>query len=114
MARPRVKRLLGLQVALIWQLNFGYPDLRAMQLRLLDGLELPRESSVRSLAVEQSRQIQHLFKDVDQRLGAFPARPSEHGLHRRSRWLERIRNTPIPPPYDMFVRMINWIFGTNC
>ena len=23
--------------------------------------------------------------------------------------LERIRNTPIPPPYDLFVRVINWV-----
>ena len=27
--------------------------------------------------------------------------------------LERIRNTPIPPPYDLFVRVINWVFGTQ-
>ena len=25
--------------------------------------------------------------------------------------LERIRKTPIPPPYDIFVRIINWVFG---
>ena len=26
---------------------------------------------------------------------------------------ERIRNTPIPPPYGLFVRVINWMFGTQ-
>ena len=116
---PRVKRLLGLQIALIWQLNFElrnfwHPDLRAMQLRLLDGLELPRESSVRSLAVEQSRQIQHLFKDkLISDLGRFQLAQVSMACIDAVGGLERIRNTPIPPPYDMFVRMINWIFGTQ-
>ena len=27
--------------------------------------------------------------------------------------LERISNTPIQPPYDLFVRVINWVFGTQ-
>ena len=27
--------------------------------------------------------------------------------------LERIRNNPIPPPYNLFVRVINWVFGTQ-
>ena len=27
--------------------------------------------------------------------------------------LELIRNTPIPPPYDIFVRVINWCLEPN-
>ena len=115
----RARHLVRLQIALIWQLNFElrnfwHPDLRAMQLRLLDGLELPRESTVRSLAVERSRQIQHLFKDKwISDLGRFQLAEVSIAFIDAVGGLERIRNTPIPPPYDMFVRMINWIFGTQ-
>ena len=28
-------------------------------------------------------------------------------------WYEPSAITPIPPPYDLFVRVINWIFGTQ-
>ena len=27
--------------------------------------------------------------------------------------LQRIRNTPIPPPYDVFVRILSWVFGSQ-
>ena len=29
------------------------------------------------------------------------------------RWCEPSAITPIPPPYDLFVRVINWVFGTQ-
>ena len=29
------------------------------------------------------------------------------------RWYEPFAITPIPPPYDLFVRIINWVFGTQ-
>ena len=29
------------------------------------------------------------------------------------RWYEQSAITPIPPPYDLFVRVINWVFGTQ-
>ena len=115
----RAKSLVQLQVALIWQLNFElrnfwHPDLRSMQLRLLERLDLPRQSTVRSLAVERSRQIQHLLKDgwIGE-MGRVQLAQVSIACMDAIGGLERIRNTPIPPPYDMFVRIINWVFGTQ-
>ena len=115
----RARRLVELQVALIWQLNFElrnfwHPDLHAMQLRLLERLDLPSHSTVRSLAVERSRQIQHLRKDEwIGEMGRVQLAQVSIACMDAVGGLERIRNTPIPPPYDMFVRMINWVFGTQ-
>ena len=115
----RARSLVQLQVALIWQLNFElrnfwHRDLRTMQLDLLKRLDLSDSSTVRSLSVERCRQIQHLFRDgwIDER-GRFQLTELSITCMDAVGGLERIRNTPIPPPYDMFVRLINVVFGTQ-
>ena len=101
----RAHHLLALQVAVVWQLNFQlrnywFSDLKTMQLELLKQLNLSPKSTLRDLSVHRAAQIQHLLEVSDAITDAIGG-------------LERIRNTPIPPSYDLFVRVINWVFGTQ-
>ena len=56
--RRRDYPLVQLQIALVWQLNFvlrnfWHRELRELQGRLLDGLKLPRNSSLRQLCLQR-------------------------------------------------------------
>ena len=64
----RTQQLVQLQVAIVWQLNFQlrnfwHPDLQVMRQQLLDQLELPADSTVRSLSVQRMMGIQKLAED---------------------------------------------------
>lgn len=115
----RTQQLVQLQVAIVWQLNFQlrnfwHPDLELMRQQLLDQLSLPDDSTVRTLSVQRMMGIQKLAEDQ-----WITGWGSKHLLEISDAMtdavggLERIRNTPIPPPYDLFVRVINWVFGTQ-
>ena len=115
----RSKQLIQLQMAIVWQLNFQlrnfwHPDLHLMHQRLLDQLALPADSTVRSLSVQRMRGIQQLTEDqwISDR-GRNRLLEISEAMSDAVGGLERIRNTPIPPPYDLFVRVINWVFGTQ-
>ena len=115
----RSKQLVQLQVAIVWQLNFQlrnfwHPDLKLMHQQLLDQLALPADSTVRSLSVQRMRGIQQLTEDQwISDLGRNRLMEISESMSDAVGGLERIRNTPIPPPYDLFVRVINWVFGTQ-
>ena len=113
------RKLLRLQVATVWQLNFQlrnfwHPDLQVMRQQLLDQLALPDNSTVRSLSVHRAAAIQRLAEDqwISER-GRKHLLEISDAMTDAVGGLERIRNTPIPPPYDLFVRVINWVFGTQ-
>ena len=115
----RTKQLVQLQVAMVWQLNFQlrnfwHPDLRVMREQLLHQLALPDNSTVRSLSVQRVAAIQRLAEDqwISDR-GRNRLLEISEAMSDAVGGLERIRNTPIPPPYDLFVRVINWVFGTQ-
>ena len=115
----RTQHLVQLQVAIVWQLNFQlrnfwHPDLQLMQQTLLDQLALPDNSTVRSLSVHRMAGIQQLAEEqwISER-GRTHLLEISDAMTDAVGGLERIRNTPIPPPYDLFVRVINWVFGTQ-
>ena len=115
----RTQQLVQLQVAIIWQLNFQlrnfwHPDLQVMRQQLLDQLALPADSTVRSLSVQRMMGIQKLAEDQwIHEWGRKHLLEISDAMTDAVGGLERIRNTPIPPPYDLFVRVINWVFGTQ-
>ena len=115
----RTQQLVHLQVAIVWQLNFQlrnfwHPDLQLMRQQLLDQLALPDDSTVRSLSVQRMMGIQKLAEDQwIHEWGRKHLLEISDAMTDAVGGLERIRNTPIPPPYDLFVRVINWVFGTQ-
>ncbi len=115
----RTQQLVQLQVAIVWQLNFQlrnfwHPDLQLMRQQLLDQLALPDDSTVRSLSVQRMMGIQKLAEDQwIHEWGRKHLLEISDAMTDAVGGLERIRNTPIPPPYDLFVRVINWVFGTQ-
>ena len=115
----RTQQLVQLQVAIVWQLNFQlrnfwHPDLQLMRQQLLDQLALPDDSTVRSLSVQRMMGIQKLAEDQwITEWGRKHLLEISDAMTDAVGGLERIRNTPIPPPYDLFVRVINWVFGTQ-
>ena len=115
----RVSRLVRLQVVIVWLLNFElrnfwHPDLRRMVDRLITSLSLPSNSSVRSLSVQRAAEIQHLYRDNwITEMGRRQLIEACNYFADMVGGLERIRDTPIPPPYDIFVRLINWVFGSQ-
>jgi|TARA_B000000565_G_scaffold187509_1_gene142676 putative membrane protein len=118
-ASSRTEHLVRVQVAIVWQLNFQlrnfwHPDLQVMHQQLLHQLSLPDNSTVRSLSVHRMAAIQRLAEDewISER-GRTHLLEISDAMTDAVGGLERIRNTPIPPPYDLFVRVINWVFGTQ-
>ena len=115
----RTQQLVQLQVAIVWQMNFQlrnflHPDLYVMRQQLLDQLALPADSTVRSLSFQRMMGIQKLAEDQwINDWGRKHLMEISDGMTDAVGGLERIRNTPIPPPYDLFVRVINWVFGTQ-
>jgi len=115
----RTQQLVQLQVAIAWQLNFQlrnfwHPDLQVMRQQLLQQLALPDNSTVRSLSMHRVAAIQQLAEAqwITER-GRTHLLEISDDMTDAIGGLERIRNTPIPPPYDLFVRVINWVFGTQ-
>ena len=115
----RIQHMVRLQVAIVWQLNFQlrnfwHPDLKLMHQQLLHQLTLPDNSTVRSLSVHRMMAIQQLAEEqwISER-GRTHLLEISDAMTDAVGGLERIRNTPIPPPYDLFVRVINWVFGTQ-
>lgn len=113
----RGQRLILLQVATAWQLNFElrnfwHRELKQLQDEVLGELKLSPTTTLRELGEVRARAINTLHQDgwIDgwgrqQLMGVADACTNAIG------GLERIRNTPLPASYDVFVRLINWVFG---
>ena len=113
----RGRCLLEFQVAQAWLLNFELrnywrQDVRGAIEALLSDLHLPVAISLQDLCRHRAMAIQSLHRDgwvddwgrnrlviiADQCLDAIGG-------------LEKIRNTPLPASYDVFVRLISWLYG---
>ncbi|MCX5968358.1 MAG: bestrophin family ion channel [Cyanobacteria bacterium] len=117
LATERGRQLLDYQVAKVWLLNFELrnfwrADVREAVTALLADLNLPADTSLQALCRQQARAIQRLHSDgwVDG-FGRMQLLDGTKFDHNAIGALERIRNTPIPPSYDIFVRMITWLYG---
>jgi putative membrane protein len=117
LATERGRQLLDYQVAKVWLLNFELrnfwrADVREAVTALLGDLNLPADTSLQELCRQQARAIQRLHSDgwVDS-FGRMQLLDGTKFDHNAIGALERIRNTPIPPAYDVFVRMITWLYG---
>ena len=115
--RKQERQLLQLQVALVWQLNFQlrnfwHRELRELQGQLLEGLKLPRSSSLRQLGLQRAEWIQNLHRQghIDS-FGRMQLMQVANACTDAIGGLERIRNTPLPASYDVFVRLLTWLFG---
>ena len=75
---------------------------------------LSASSTVRSLSSERAAEIQALYGDnwVND-WGRMQLIENSNKMTDAIGGLERIRNTPIPAAYDMVVRSIIWVFGTE-
>ena len=113
----RGQLLMRLQVSIVWQLNFElrnywHQDLRELQNALLTSLHLPTHTNLRSLGETRAQYVQELHQDtwIDG-WGRQQLMTLSNACNDAIGGLERIRNTPLPASYDVFVRLINWVFG---
>lgn len=114
---PRGRRLLELQVAQVWLLNFELRNFWRADLRrtidgLLEDLNLPQDLSLQDLCRRRALAIHELHRDgwVDD-WGRHQLVDVANRSLDSIGGLQRIRNTPIPASYDVFVRLITWLYG---
>ncbi len=113
----RGQRLVSLQVAMVWQLNFQlrnhwHRDLRQLQDQLLDTLNVPVASDLRQMGLARAHAVQKLHQDDwIEAEGRRQLMTVTNAFNDAVGGLERIRNTPLPASYDVFVRLLNWVFG---
>ncbi len=111
------RNLVRYQVAMVWQLNFQlrnfyHHDLRRFQDYLLENLGMKTTTTLRQLGEARAIAVRELHEN-----NKIDARGREQLMDIASATvdaiggLERIRNTPLPASYDVFVRMLSWIFG---
>ena len=111
------RNLVRYQVAMVWQLNFQlrnfyHQDLRRFQDYLLENLEMKPTTTLRQLGQARAIAVRKLYENK-----SINARGREQLMNIANATvdaiggLERIRNTPLPASYDVFVRMLSWIFG---
>lgn len=111
------QQLVSLQVLLCWLLNFelrGYwrTDARQAVDKLCVRLALPNELGLQQGLLHKADAIARLHRD---------GRINDWGRDALLRncesftnalgGLQRIRNSPIPPTYDVFIRLICWFYG---
>ncbi|MFO7629467.1 MAG: bestrophin family ion channel [Prochlorococcaceae cyanobacterium] len=116
---PLARNLIEYQVAQMWLLNFELrnfwrADLRRGVDRLLADLGLPAETSLQGVCRQRAMAIQRLHADgwIDGfglQMLIQVANQCLDGIG----GLQKIRNTPIPASYDVFVRLITWFYGVQ-
>ena len=114
---PHGRNLVRYQVAMVWQLNFQlrnfyHHDLRRFQDYLLENLEMKPTTTLRQLGQARAVAVRDLYetKKINAR-GREQLMNIANATVDAIGGLERIRNTPLPASYDVFVRMLSWIFG---
>lgn len=116
-AERRCRRLIEYQVALVWLLNFELRNFWRSDLRrtidgLLGDLHLPAETGLQELCRQRAREIERLHHDgLIDGLGRQDLISVCNQCHDAIGGLQRIRNTPLPASYDVFVRLITWVYG---
>jgi putative membrane protein len=116
-AGRRCRQLIEYQVAVVWLLNFELrnywrPDLRRAIDGLLADLSLPSDTRLQELCRQRARAIERLHHDglIDS-FGRQDLIQVINFCHDAIGGLQRIRNTPLPASYDVFVRLITWVYG---
>ena len=110
------RKLLRLQVAVVWQLNFQLRnfwkrDLRNLQDQLLSDLSLPATTNLRRLGQLRGAWIGDLHREgLIDGFGRMQLMDIGNTCTDAIGGLERIRNTPLPASYEVFVRLLNWLF----
>ncbi|MFY8149187.1 MAG: bestrophin family ion channel [Prochlorococcaceae cyanobacterium] len=117
MATSRGRCLVEVQVAQVWLLNFELRNFWRSDLRrgieaLLADLDLPLQLDLQELCRHRARMVQELFRDgwIDA-WGRHQLVDVANQCLDAIGGLQRIRNTPIPASYDVFVRLISWLYG---
>ena len=113
----RYYNLIKLQVVKVWILNFELRnhwrhDVRQAVTGLLTDLHLPADISLQEICRQQANAVKSLYNDgwIDG-FGRMQLLDSAKFDHNAIGALERIRNTPIPPSYDILIRLVTWMFG---
>ena len=113
----RGRCLVEYQVAQVWLLNFELRNFWRADLRngvdgLLADLQLCPDTSLQDLCRQRAMAIERLHRDgwVDS-WGRQQLVEVANLCHDAIGGLQRIRNTPIPASYDVFVRLITWLYG---
>ena len=116
---PESQRLLQLQVLLVWLLNFelrghGPRELRQRVLALAAGLGFAADVTLQQACCERALELNRLLAhNLVSDLGKDALLRSLAAFHDAAGGLQKIRNTPIPVPYDAFVRLIAWLYGAE-
>jgi len=111
------QRLLRLQVLAVWLLNldlrnYGLRIQRQLVLRLVAELGLPADVTLQQVAIARSELLRRLHaQGALSDLGLDALLRSSEAFTTALGGLQKIRNTPIPPAYDVFVRLICWLYG---
>jgi putative membrane protein len=115
-AGPR-QRLLRLQVLAVWLLNlelrnYGLKIQRQRVLRLVADLGLAADVTLQQVSIARSELLRRLHaQGALSDLGLDALLRSSEAFTTALGGLQKIRNTPIPPAYDVFVRLICWLYG---
>ncbi|MBV2350409.1 hypothetical protein KUL97_01670 [Synechococcus sp. HK05] len=115
--RPLQQQLVGLQVLQCWLLNFELRgfwriDAHARVRDLCRALGLPDDITVQESMTVRANLISQLHQE-----GAVNDWGRDALLRGMEQFtnamggLQRIRNTPLPPTYDVFIRLICWLYG---
>ena len=119
LATDRGNQLLKYQVAKAWLLNFRLrnfwlSDVYESVMEVIEDLNLPPNTSLQEICRQQAMSIHRLYSDgwIDT-IGRMQLLEVNKLDHNTIGALEKIRNTPIPPTYDIFIRLITWIYGIS-
>ena len=117
LATQRARCLMEYQVAQVWLLNFELRNFWCADLHrgvegLLGDLQLQTTTSLQEVCRQRAQAIERLHRDgwIDG-WGRQQLMDVSNLCHDAIGGLQRIRNTPIPASYDVFVRMITWLYG---
>ena len=115
--RQQQQQLVALQVLQCWVLNFELrgiwrSDARTLVDALSRSLGLPADTSLQRSLQHRAQLIGSLYSQ-----GAINDWGRDALLRCSTAFinslggLQRIRNTPLPPTYDVFIRLICWLYG---
>jgi putative membrane protein len=117
LSTQRGRCLMEYQVAQVWLLNFELRNFWRADLRrgvegLLVDLQLQPTTTLQEVCQQRAQAIERLHGDgwIDG-WGRQQLMEVSNLCHDAIGGLQRIRNTPIPASYDVFVRMITWLYG---
>lgn len=114
---PEQLQMLRLQVLLVWLLNF---ELRGVAHRsqlerveqLLHVAGFGSRPTLQQLSLARAAALQRLHAaGAINNYGRDALLRSAEAFTGAVGALQKIRNTPIPPAYDLFVRLLAWLFG---